>query len=70
MMALLLSLTLYLDILQGFNFRTSLMNVYNPFVVMETPELVVLFLLILLLFVDAIIPFVQKKNEKTKKTKT
>lgn len=70
MMAILFSITLYLDVLQGFNLRNSFKNAYNPFVVMETPELVVLFLFIFLLFVDVIIAFVQKKKEKTNKTKT
>lgn len=70
MMALLLSFSLYLDILQGFDLRTSLKNAYNPFVVMEKPELAVLFLFIFLLFADPIIVLVQKKKEKTNKTKT
>ncbi|KMY48839.1 hypothetical protein AC625_04350 [Peribacillus loiseleuriae] len=70
MLALLFSFSLYLDILQGFDFRTSLKNAYNPFVVMETPELVVLFLFVFILFADTIIAFVQKKKGKTNKTKT
>lgn len=60
------SLTLFslsLDLLQGDDYRTSIRNAFSPFQVMETPELFVLLLFILLLAVDFIKSFYRKRQQ-------
>ena len=56
--------SLSLDLLQGDDVHTSIRNAFSPFQVMETPELMVLLLFILLLAADFIKTFYQKRQPK------
>ena len=61
--------SLGMDILSGFDLYTSIKNNVNPFLVMEVPELVLFFLLIIYLVAVPARPFFQKKKKGTTKDK-
>lgn len=69
MMILLMGFSLGLDLLLGFELRTSLDKALNPFLVMEAAELAVLYLFIFLFIIETFLPYYQKRKKKTKKTK-
>lgn len=58
-----------MDILLGFDLNTSLRNAFNPFLVMETAELAVLFLFISSLVIESARSFYQARQIKTNKQK-
>ncbi|PLT35803.1 hypothetical protein [Bacillus sp. V5-8f] len=64
MLGLLMALSLALDILMGFEIRHAWHNAVNPFQVMESAELGVLYLLIFLSIIVTLLPYYQKKRKK------
>jgi len=65
MMGILMGFSLGIDLLLGFEIRTSLKSAFNPFRVMEVPELIVIFLLVFSLVIESLRSFYQKRNVKT-----
>jgi hypothetical protein len=65
----LIGFSLVMDILIGFDLYTSINNNVNPFLVMEVPELVLFFLLIIYLVAAPARPFFKKKKKGTSKDK-
>lgn len=56
--------SLSMDILLGFDLNTSINNAIRPFLVMEVTEKVVFFLLIVLMAVDPVRTFYNKRKKK------
>lgn len=56
--------SLGMDILLGFDLNTSINNVIRPFLVMDVTEKVVFFLLIVLMAVDPVRTFYNKRKKK------
>lgn len=63
MMGCLMAFSLSLDILQGFDVSDAWNNTVSPFRVMEVAELLVLFFLLFLYFVESAYFFIKKRNE-------
>lgn len=59
----LMSLSLGIDILQGFDMHTALYNSLSAFRIMEIPELFTAFLFIFVLVIQSIVLFYQKKKQ-------
>ncbi|GAB2574184.1 hypothetical protein JOD18_000165 [Gracilibacillus alcaliphilus] len=57
MFILLASVSLGIDLSQDFEVHVSIKRAFNPLYVMELPELVILFLLILILFSSPVFTF-------------
>ncbi|AZV45047.1 hypothetical protein [Peribacillus asahii] len=64
-MGVLMGFSLGIDLLLGFEIRTSLKSAFNPFRVMEVPEFIVIFLLVFSLVIESVRSFYQKRNVKT-----
>ncbi|MFJ8267070.1 hypothetical protein [Peribacillus asahii] len=64
-MGSLMGFSLSIDLLLGFEMRTSLKNAFNPFRVMKAAEFVVIFLLVFSLMIESVRSFYQKRNVKT-----
>ncbi|MFB4164141.1 hypothetical protein ACE1TI_09940 [Alteribacillus sp. JSM 102045] len=62
-MGLLISLTFCLDIIAGFELKTSLKNAVNPFRTMETVEMFVLFFFVFLFFIDVVLSLINKRKK-------
>jgi hypothetical protein len=62
MMGCLMTFSLSLDILQGFDVSQAWNNAVSPFRVMEITELFVLFLLIIPYFLELTYIFIKKRN--------
>ncbi|MDQ0857753.1 hypothetical protein [Bacillus sp. V2I10] len=69
MMMMLTGISFGIDILQGFELRTSLFNAVNPFLVMETPELAVFIFFLFCFVMDAFLTFYRKRKNVTKNAK-
>lgn len=65
MMGILMGFSLGIDLLLGFELRTSLKGAFNPFRVMEIPEFVIIFFLVSSLVFESVRSFYQKRNVKT-----
>ncbi|GLH62468.1 hypothetical protein [Parageobacillus sp. G301] len=62
--SILIGLAIEMDMLMGFTLRQSMRNVLNPFRVMETPEMFILFFILLLWVLDVLAAlFLQKQNK-------
>ncbi|TDL32736.1 hypothetical protein E2R51_08660 [Jeotgalibacillus sp. S-D1] len=59
---LLIGLSLVLDLMVGLHFRTSVIHVFNPFLVMEVPELIIFFFLMIAPFVYWFIKKIRKSR--------
>ncbi|USK59358.1 hypothetical protein [Peribacillus asahii] len=64
-MGVLMSFSLGMDLLLGFEIRTSLKSAFNPFRVMEIPEFIVIFLLVFSLVIESLRSSYQKRKVKT-----
>jgi hypothetical protein len=64
MAGFLMTFSLLLDLLQGFDVRTSLYNALSPFRVMESPEFFVLFFFLFLLVAKWGLAFYKNKHKK------
>ncbi|MEH6948659.1 hypothetical protein V7068_16650 [Bacillus sp. JJ634] len=64
-MGVLIGFSLGIDLLLGFEIRTSLKSAFNPFRVMEVPEFIVILLLVFSLVMESVRSFYQKRNVKT-----
>jgi hypothetical protein len=53
------------DVLMGFTLRQSMRNVLNPFRVMETPEMFILFFILLFWVLDVLAELFLQKQKKT-----
>ncbi|MFX3673465.1 MAG: hypothetical protein ACE3JQ_03315 [Paenisporosarcina sp.] len=69
MLGFLTALFLGMDILSGFDLKTSLYNAVNPFLVMEVAEIVIFFFLLLFLIAGPVFAFFRKKKKKKQKAK-
>ncbi|WP_224773264.1 MULTISPECIES: hypothetical protein [Bacillaceae] len=69
MMLMLTGISFGIDILQGFELRTSLLNAVNPFLVMETPELAVFIFFLFCFIIDAFVSFYKKRKNEHKNAK-
>ena len=65
MMGILIGFSLGIDLLLGFEIRTSLKSAFNPFRVMEIPEFIVIFLLVFSLVIESLRSSYQKRKVKT-----
>ncbi|MFB5284460.1 hypothetical protein [Peribacillus sp. Hz7] len=65
MMGMLMGFSLGIDLLLGFEIRTSLKSAFNPFRVMEVPEFIIIFSLVFSLVIESLRSFYQKRNVKT-----
>lgn len=63
MFILLAGISFGIDLLQGFGVSNSFRLAFNPLFVMESPELAILILLLLILFARAVLSLLQKKGE-------
>jgi hypothetical protein len=61
----LISIAIGMDILIGLTLRQSAQNVFDPFRIMETPEMFILFLFLLLWAVDLLASLFLQKQKKT-----
>ena len=68
-MAILLSFSLGLDILQGFEFHSVIQNTINPFRVMEWAELSVLIAFLFAFIIESFLFTYRKKKSKNQSTK-
>ncbi|WP_078394641.1 hypothetical protein [Shouchella patagoniensis] len=65
MFILLVSISMGIDYLLGFRVSVNLVAL-NPFYVMETPEIVIFFLMIFFLVVRPLVSFSRKRNKRKK----
>lgn len=63
--SILIGLAIEMDMLMGFTLRQSMRNVLNPFRVMETPEMFILFFILLLWVLDVLAALFLQKQKKT-----
>jgi hypothetical protein len=63
--SILMGVAIGMDMLMGFQWRQSIQNVLNPFRVMETPELFILFLLLILWALDILVALFRQKQRQT-----
>jgi hypothetical protein len=61
----LIGVAIEMDVLMGFTLRQSAQNVLNPFRVMETPEMFILFFILLLWVLDVLATLLLQKQKKT-----
>lgn len=61
---LLIGLSLSLDFLVGLNLKTSVINTFNPFFVMEVPELMIFFFLMIAPVVYFFVKKIRKRKEQ------
>jgi hypothetical protein len=64
MWGLLMGFSLGIDILLGFDIKTSLRNAFSHFLVMEIAELFVLFLFLFILVINPVVSFIQKRKQQ------
>ncbi len=69
MMVLLMSFSLGVDLLQGFDTRTSIHNNVSPFQVMETPEMFVFVFFILVFVIDSFLYFYRSRIKGKNKSR-
>jgi hypothetical protein len=69
MLGLLVGIALGMDILLRFDVDTSLKHVFNPFLVMETPEFFIFLVFLFALVAPPIRSFFRKKKQQTTKDK-
>lgn len=62
--SILIGLAIEMDMLMGFTLRQSMHNVFNPFRVMETPEMFILFFILLLWVLDVLAALFFQKQKK------
>ncbi|MBB3869408.1 hypothetical protein DER53_13515 [Parageobacillus toebii NBRC 107807] len=62
--SILIGLAIEMDMLMGFTLRQSMRNVLNPFRVMETPEMFILFFILLLWVLDVLAALFLQKHKK------
>ncbi|MFB5167252.1 hypothetical protein V2P11_16125 [Parageobacillus toebii] len=62
--SILIGLAIEMDMLMGFTLRQSMRNVLNPFRVMETPEMFILFFILLLWVLDVLAALFLQKQKK------
>lgn len=65
MFIMLTGISFGIDMLQGFELKTSLLNAVNPFLVMETPELAVFIFFLFLFVLDGFFVYYKKRKNKT-----
>ncbi|EZP76814.1 hypothetical protein H839_09468 [Parageobacillus genomosp. 1] len=63
--SVLIGVAIEMDVLMGFTLRQSMNNVLNPFRVMETPEMFILFFILLLWVLDVLATLLLQKQKKT-----
>jgi hypothetical protein len=63
--SILMGVAIGMDMLMEFQWRQSIQNVLNPFRVMETPELFILFLLLILWALDILVALFRQKQRET-----
>ena len=61
-LGLLVVISLGMDILLGFDLNTSLKNAFNPFLVMEVPEFIILLFFLYFLVAPPVRSFFRKKK--------
>lgn len=64
MFVLLACISLGIDLIKGY--EVPAIRSLNPLYVMEIPELAIMYLLLLFLFVDPVLSFLQKKRNRKK----
>lgn len=64
MFIILASVSLGIDFLNGY--EVPILTSLNPFYVMEIPELAIMYLLLLFLFIDPLLSFLQKRRNRNK----
>ncbi|NNU93700.1 hypothetical protein ETC01_10795 [Geobacillus sp. NFOSA3] len=62
--SILIGVAIEMDLLMGFTLRQSMHNVFNPFRVMETPEMFILFFILLLWVLDVLAALFLQKQKK------
>lgn len=62
--SILIGVAIEMDMLMGFTLRQSMHNVFNPFRVMETPEMFILFFILLLWVLDVLAALFLQKQKK------
>ncbi|MED4989112.1 hypothetical protein [Parageobacillus toebii] len=62
--SILIGLAIEMDMLMGFTLRQSMYNVLNPFRVMETPEMFILFFILLLWVLNVLAALFFQKQKK------
>jgi hypothetical protein len=63
--SILIGVALEMDMLMGFTLQQSIHNVFDPFRVMEVPEMFILFLFLLLWMIDVLAALFLQKQKKT-----
>jgi hypothetical protein len=63
--SILIGVAIEMDMLMGFTLRQSMRNVFNPFQVMEAPEMFILFFILLFWVLDVLAELFLQKQKKT-----